>query len=137
MALKEPTISPSTKVLHEVLGKSYAAYEELIDTITSKSFGITIEWRYYNDGKAWHCKAQHNKKTVCWLSAWDQYFKAGFYFTEKTAAGVFQLGIDEATKTEFATAKHIGKLIPLVIRVTNKKQLKDVLTVIEYKKGLK
>lgn len=137
IALKEPTISPSTKVLQTVLGKAYPAYEELIDTITSKNYDMTVEWRYYNDGKAWHCKVQHKKKTVFWLAAYDQYFRTAFYFTERACAGISDLDIDEAIKNEFKNVKHIGKLIPLVIRISQKKQLRDVLTLVEYKKGLK
>jgi hypothetical protein len=137
IALKEPAVSPSSSVLESVLGKAYVAYEELIETITSKSVGMTIEWRYYNDGKAWLCKAQYNKKTVCWISAWNRYFKVGFYFTEKTSPGIFQLEIDEDIKNDFKNSKHIGKLIPLGVRISQKKQLKDVLKLIEYKKALK
>lgn len=137
MPLKEPAISPTPEVLETVLGKAYPAYDELVDTLTTTGFGMTIEWRYYNDGKAWLCKFQFNKKTVCWLSAWNQYFKVAFYFTEKTSAGVFELDIDEEIKNNFRSSKHIGKLIPLVIRVSQKKQLKDALRVIEYKKSCK
>ncbi|MGZ4012641.1 MAG: DUF3788 family protein [Flavisolibacter sp.] len=137
MALKEPTVSPSPKVLETVLGKAYPAYEELIDTITSKNYGLTVEWRYYNDGKAWLCKVQYKKKTVFWLSACDQYFRTAFYFTEKTSAGIFDLDIDPGIKNDFRNAKHTGKLIPVVTRVSQKKQLKDLLKLIEYKKALK
>ena len=137
IALKEPTVAPSTKVLQTTLGKAYPAYEELIDTITSKDYGMTVEWRYYNDGKAWHCKAQFKKKTVFWLSACEHYFRTAFYFTERACAGILALDIDEAIKNEFKDVKHVGKLIPLVIRVSQKKQLKDVLKLVEYKKGLK
>ncbi|HEY6954461.1 MAG TPA: DUF3788 family protein [Flavisolibacter sp.] len=137
IALKEPTVSPSSKVLQTVLGKAFPAYEELIDTITSKDYGMNVEWRYYNDGKAWLCKAQYKKKTVFWLSAGDHYFRTAFYFTEKACPGIFALDIDEAIKREFRDVKHIGKLIPLVTRVTQKKQLRDVLKLVEYKKELK
>ena len=137
IALKEATVSPSSKVLQTVLGRAYTAYEELIDTITSKNYGLTVEWRYYNDGKAWHCKVQYKKKTVFWLSACDQYFRTAFYFTEKTSAGIFDLDIDPGIKKEFRNAETTGKLIPLVIRVSQKKQLRDILKLVEYKKGLK
>jgi len=60
-----------------------------------------------------------------------------FYFTEKTSPGIFELDINEEIKNNFRNQKHIGKLIPMVIRVSQKKQLRDVLKVIEYKKGLK
>jgi len=137
MLLKEPNITPNEKVLKNALGKSYAAYVEFINTITGEHFDLTTEWRYYNDGKAWLCKAQYKKKTVCWISVWDNYFKTGFYFTDKNCPGIAALDICEEIKKNFRDAKHIGKLIPLGISIKQQKQLKDVFKIVEFKKGLK
>lgn len=48
-----------------------------------------------------------------------------------------ELDIDDAIKSEFDQKELTGKLIPLVINVTGKEQLKDLLTIVEYKKRLK
>lgn len=135
--LKDPAISPSNKVLETTLGKSYAAYEELMNIVEGDVFELTPNWNYYNDGKAWLCKVQFKKKTVFWLSVWNQYFKLGFYFTEKNGKGIFDLDIDEVIKKEFKEHKPVGKLLPLVLSITKKAQLKDALKIIEYKKNLK
>ena len=137
LALKDPTISPTKKVLESVLGKSYSAYEELMNTIESKNYSLTPLWNYYNDGKAWLCKVQFKKKTVFWLSVWDKYFKMGFYFTEKNCKGIFEMDIDDSIKKEFKEHKPIGKLLPLGLRINKKTQLKDALKIVEYKKSLK
>jgi hypothetical protein len=136
-ALKDPAISPAKKVLQTALGKSYAAYEDLMTLVESDAFGLTPNWNYYNDGKAWLCKVQFKKKTVFWLSVWDHYFKLGFYFTEKNSKGIFDLDIDEEIKKGFKEHKSVGKLLPLVLSITKKVQLKDALKIIEYKKSLK
>jgi hypothetical protein len=135
--LKDPAVSPTKKVLESVLGKSYSAFEELMDTIKSDNYALTPQWNYYNDGKAWLCKVQFKKKTVFWLSAWDKYFKMGFYFTEKNCKGIFEMDIDDSIKKEFKEHKPIGKLLPLGLRINKKTQLKDALKVVEYKKSLK
>jgi hypothetical protein len=135
--LNDPDIFPSTEVLAETLGKSFAVFEELSNVITGSDYGLTLEWKYYHDGKAWLCKVCSAKKTIFWLSVWDGFFKTGFYFTEKTRPGVMELPIDENIKAEFAQSQSAGKLIPLSMEITKKKQLKDVLEIIRYKKGLK
>ena len=112
--LKDPAISPTKKVLENVLGKSYAAYEELINTIQADN--LLPSWNYYNDGKAWLCKVQFKKKTIFWLSVWDKYFKMGFYFTEKNCKGIFEMEIDEGIKKDFKEHKPVGKLLPLGLR---------------------
>lgn len=137
MVLKEPDVVPGKRVLENALGKTYAAYEELMTAVTAKGADLTPLWRYYNDGKAWLCKVQHKKKTVFWLSVFEKRFKITFYFTEKTAKGIAQLDVDKNVKRNLAGKKAIGKLLPLSINVNKKSQLKDVLTIIEYKKTLK
>ena len=135
--LKNPEILPTSEVLAEVLGDSFAVFDELMKTITDPNFGLVVDWHYYNDGKAWLCKVVFKKKTVLWLSAWDGYFKTTFYFTEKNSATIFELDIDDSIKKEFNAQKPIGKLLPLTIEMKEKEQLKDLLKIIEYKKGLK
>jgi hypothetical protein len=135
--LKDPAVSPTKKVLENVLGKSYSAYEELMDIIENDNYGLTPQWNYYNDGKAWLCKVQFKKKTVFWLSVWDKYFKMGFYFTEKNCKGIYELDIDDSVKKDFKERKPVGKLLPLTLVINKKQQLKDALKIIEYKKSLK
>lgn len=138
MLLKDPEIFPSDTVLKDALGDSvFSALESFRSTITNDEYGLTIEWRYYNDGKAWLAKVVHKKKTVCWLSIWDTFFKLGFYFTEKHLEAVSSLDIPETIKTDCINAPRIGKLIPMVIDVNNSDQLPYILTVVRFKKTLK
>src|SRR5574337_395499 len=124
MVLKEPGISPTKKVLENDLGKTYKVYKELMDTISGKNYELIPQWHYYNDGKAWLCKVQYKKKTVFWLSVWDKYFKITFYITEKNSKGIFELDIDESIKKNFKEHKSVGKLLPLVLIINKKSQLK-------------
>jgi hypothetical protein len=135
--LRDRDIFPSKEVLENAIGDSYPVFEELMETIEGAGFGLAPEWNYYKDGKAWLCKVLYKKKTIFWLSVWDKFFKTSFFFTEKTRSGVVELDIEESIKEGFSHSKPIGKLIPLVISIDRKEQLKDLLRVIEYKKSLK
>ncbi|MFZ0471936.1 MAG: DUF3788 family protein [Bacteroidales bacterium] len=135
--LKDPDAYPSDEILRNVLKDSYSAYVETMKQITGVGYLLVPQWNYYKDGKAWLCKVGYKKKTVCWLSVWDGYFKAGFYFVERHCPGILELDIDKSIKEEFKSKKPIGTLFPLAITVTSKEQIKDLLAVIEYKKSLK
>jgi hypothetical protein len=135
--LKDSDIYPSDEVLKSVLKDSYSAYGETMKQITGADHGLVPQWNYYKDGKAWLCKVGFNKKTVFWLSVWDGYFKAGFYFVARHCPGIDKLDIDNSIKEEFKTKKPIGTLFPLAIEMRKKEQVKDLLTIIEYKKSLK
>ena len=134
-ALTDPQVPPSVPALKSALGASYAAYRKLIDTICDEPYRLAQEWKYFRDGKAWLCKITFKKKTVFWLSAWQGYFKAGFYFTSKNSGDIAGLPIHKKAKEAFATSASIGKLLPLVISVTEEKHIKDIILLAEYKKG--
>jgi len=135
--LKDKQVVPDDKVLKTALGESYTAYDELIKTVMAGESGLSPQWNYYNDGKAWLCKVVYKKKTVFWLSVWEGYFKAAFYFTERNCDAIEGLEIAPEIKQSFRSATPIGKLIPLVISVRSSIQLPDLLRIIAYKKGLK
>ena len=135
--LNDKNVFPTDEVLQKALGKRHVLFKELIDTITGDDYGLTFEWRFYNDGKSWLGKAVYKKKTIFWLSVWDDCFRTGFYFTEKTRGGIMELNVDEKIKAAFAKTKSAGKLVPLPLNVDKKRQIKDVLEIVKYKKSLK
>nr|WP_321408895.1 DUF3788 family protein [uncultured Carboxylicivirga sp.] len=135
--LRDKDIEPTDTVLENALGKErFRIYQELIKIFTDE-YSLEPQWRYYKDGNAWLCKVVYKKKTILWLSVWENYIKTGFYFTEKTGIGVLELNIDKKIKKEFELASPIGKLIPLIIDIDQQNQINDLKEVVNYKKGLK
>ena len=135
--LKDPDVFPNKEILQKTLGKSYSAYERLINDVTGPGYCLEPVWNFYKDGKAWLCKVVFKKKTVFWLSVWNQYFKVAFYFTEKNKQGIDTLDIDNKIKQDFINHKPVGKLLPLVLNINSDNQVKDALTVAGYKMRLK
>lgn len=135
--LTDPSVFPSPEVLQEVLGDSYQVFEKTLAVISADPYGLVPEWRYYNDGKAWLCKMVFKKKTVFWLSVWDGYFKAGFYFVERHLPGIGELDIDPTIKEALSVAKPFGTLYPVTLNISTSEQIKDLPALIRYKKGLK
>lgn len=80
--LRDKEQYPAGEILMNALSDSYASFSELMAMIAGTEYRLAPEWNYYNDGKAWLCKVVYKKKTVFWLSVWDGYFQAAFYFTE-------------------------------------------------------
>jgi len=135
--LTDQEVQPTKEVLKNALGESYVAFDELLEIITNSEVGLAAEWRYYKDGKSWLCKVTFKKKTIFWLSVWDQYFKVGFYFMERNRLDIENLDIQNSIKDDFKSSKNIGKLLPLVVNMRKKEQIPDVLKIVEYKKSLK
>ena len=133
--LNNPDVEPSEEVLQKEFGEWYPVYQVFIRTIQAEPFSLSPEWRYYKDGKAWLCKISRKKKTVVWLSAWEEHFKLGFYFTEKSGAGIPSLDVSSSLKENYASSKPIGRLKPLVAEVNEASRLADIYTLLEYKTG--
>lgn len=137
MLLREKEIEPTEMVLENVMGKDFFIVFEKLTKIFTDEFNMEYQWRFYNDGKAWLCKVTYKKKTILWLSIWENLIRTSFFFTEKTSEGVLKLEIDKKIKDFFLETKHSGKLIPLVIDITKESHFPDLKAIIKYKKELK
>lgn len=133
--LRDETVVPDDGVLARVLGSSFAGYCRVLSLFDRH--GLTPEWRYYRDGKAWLCKVQKKTRTIVWMSAWSGYMKATLYFPEKYQAGIYELPLSEETKDAIRGAKNIGKSKPCMFDITAKTILNDFETVIAYKLACK
>lgn len=130
--LKNPELYPDEKYLGEILQNGlFNTYLAFIRKLTD--LGLALEWRYYNDGKAWLCKVTFKKKTVAWVSLWADFIKAGFYFTEKNREGILNLDISQSFKDSFSSAKPIGKLLPLTLELATQESLKTFEIIAKYK----
>lgn len=135
MLLRDREVAPTDEVLKIALGEVFTVFETLRKRITGDE--LALNWNYYRDGRAWLCKVCNKKKTVFWLSVWEGYFQASFYFTEKHSEGIAKLNIDKEILTRFLTEKPVGKLLPMIFRIRSENQLPDLMKVIEFKKNLR
>jgi hypothetical protein len=133
--LNNPSELPTDAVLQLVLGSAFQAYSTLMERTTE--LDLVPQWNYFKDGGAWLCKVQFKKKTVFWLSVWDNFFRVVFYFTEKTLVGMAELDIEPTLVQQLSQTAPIGKLIPMVFVVQSPEKLDDLLVVANYKKKLK
>lgn len=138
MLLRAPNVFPSDEVLQNALGDTvYAVLSSFLSTITNEEYALTLEWRFYNDGKAWLGKVLHKKKTILWLSIWEGSFKTSFFFTEKHLESIAALDIADSIKEDFAKAKPTGRLIAMILDVSSQEQIDDLLKIVRFKKSLK
>jgi len=129
--LTDPDIFPDDAVLKKVLGPSFGAYEALLELYAQN--GMTVEWRYYNDGKAWLCKVQRKKRTIVWMSAWKGFMKAVIYLPERYLTDIYALDISDESKDRIRNTKNVGKSKPCIFEIRDRDVLKDVSHVMQFK----
>ena len=135
--LRVPEIQPTNEIIAEGLGAAYKTYTKFVKEL--ENYGITLmDWRFYNDGKAWLSKGEYkwttprgaNKvKPIFWLSIWNGFFKVSFFFGADIQEELLQLPISQNAKELIKDTKPMGKtmrFLPIVFDIANEAQLSDL-----------
>ena len=145
--LRDPNILPTGEVIAKALGEANNVYLKFVSELARRD--IQIEWRYYNDGKAWLAKGLYrwtgvrggeNEKTIFWVSIWDGFFKVTIYIPEKSRADVFKLPLDDKVKLMIGDSNQMGnrlKFFPLAFDLSSDEMLEAVYTLADFRKSLK
>lgn len=143
--LRDENIKPTAEIIADALGPVNGVYNKFIEDLKDYSISL-MDWRYYNDGKAWLSKGEYKwttsrgtdkVKPIFWLSIWDEFFKVSFNFTEKTMPQLLSLPISNDTKEMIKNTELMGKtrkFIPVIFDVINETKLDDVYVLAEFRK---
>jgi hypothetical protein len=135
--LNDKNTYPDDEVLTRYLGKAKNAWDSFMDLLKVEHPLISTEWRYYNDGKSWLCKATQKGKTVCWISVWDELFKVTFYFNVKAEEAIKNSSLDKEMKEQWMKDKNFGKIKPITLEVRKITDLITIKKLIELKESIK
>jgi len=145
LQLREPIVTPTSGMVEQALGESYAAYEAFQDALPNLE--LEQEWQWYTPYKAWFAKGQHRwttargtnkEKTLYWLYVFDGYFNVAVWFKEKNRMEILNADVSEKTKQLIISAETMGKLptFPVMFEVTTTEPLADIYTLLGCKKEL-
>jgi hypothetical protein len=135
--LADPNTYPDDDVLQQHLGKTKMIWDAFLDVIKNDNPLLSLEWRYYNDGKSWLGKLTKKKKTVCWIGIYDGYFQTTFYFTGKADDAIAQSPLHKTLKAQWAGNDAIGKIKPLTVKVTKAADIRSIAALIDLKALIK
>lgn len=143
--LRNANIKPTENIIADCLGATTEFYNKFLEVL--KVYDISLmDWRYYNDGKAWLSKGEYrwtttrgtNKvKPIFWISIWDGFFKISFNFSEKNKDNLLALPISENTKNLINNIEPNGnvmKFLPVIFNVDSDKQFNDILLLAQFRK---
>ena len=131
LQLRDENVCPDQELLQKVLGFSYPAFVALLELFDRN--GLTHEWRYYKDGKAWLCKVKKKKKTIAWMSARKGYMIATIYLPLRLLNELLELDISEPSKENIQNTKNVGKSKPCSFELRDEAVLVDFEKVMQFK----
>lgn len=145
MMLRDPAVPPTEELIFECLGAMAGVYRTFIEESENQEITL-MDWRFYNDGKAWLAKGEYHwttsrgtkkVKPIFWLSIWAGFFKVSFNFKEETRAALLELPLSEGTKAMISQIEANGKklkYIPIIFDVADSGQLADIAIIAKYRK---
>ncbi len=144
--LRDPQIEPTDEAIAQALGAAHDAYVRFVEGLQQRD--IQVDWRYYNDGKAWLGKGLYawttargarKEVTAFWLSIWEGFFRVSIFIPEKTRAEALQLSLNGETTQRIADAQQMGKLkfFPLVFDMRSGEGLEDIYTLADFRKAIR
>lgn len=144
--LRDADVRPTAEVIAAGLGDANVAYVKFLGALEGR--GIQVDWRYYNDGKAWLGKGLYKwttsrgtqrEMTAFWLSVWAGLFKVSIFLPERTRAEVLALPFADETRKMVEASGQIGKMktFPMIFELRGDERFDDVFTLIEFKKKQK
>jgi hypothetical protein len=135
--LNDPDVYPSDRVLSKPLGRSKPAWDAFMLLLKSDYPQMSVDWRYYNDGKTWLCKVTHKAKTICWVAVRDKFFKISFYFTANAETAISASTLGAELKYSFLHPKGRCSLRSVTTEVRKITDLQPIKELIEIKLKLK
>ena len=143
--LRDANVEPTDEVIAEGLGLASSVYTKFVEGLENYKISL-MDWKYYNDGKAWLSKGEYkwvtargtNKiKPLFWLSIWEGFFKIAFFFSTETRAELLNLPISKEAEELIKNAEPMGKTmknIPIIFDISSHKQIEDVYILAKFKK---
>lgn len=142
---RDKNVKPTEQLIAESLGEEYAIYQRFVETLKNEGIFL-MDWRYYQDGKAWISKGEYkwtttrgtNKvKPIFWLSMWEGFFKVSFHFSEKVRTQLLSLPISDDTKERIHKAPTNGTkmtFFSVIFDVASDVPLSDIYQIAEFRK---
>ena len=143
--LRDTNIEPTSAVISNGLGAANDAYVGFLEKL--EAHGVALNWRYYNDGKAWLGKGLYKwttfrgtqkETTAFWLSVWENFFRVVIYIPEKYRAEALALSLSGETRKMIESAKQMGKLkfFPLIFDLYSDEVFDEMFALIDFRKML-
>lgn len=128
---------PNDEVLSRYLGKVKNTWDSFIGFINESYPSFSGEWRYYKDGKNWLYKITKKKKTICWVSIYNNKFKTTFYFPDKAEDIITASKLKKEYIDKFINGKRYGKTRGVTVEIKKSTDLNTTKTLIEIKEQVK
>ncbi|MCZ7555006.1 MAG: DUF3788 domain-containing protein [Bacteroidia bacterium] len=124
---------PSTEALKTVLADTYGLWERLRAEVLTRYPKAVEEWSFPGKTFGWSFRVKDSKRVIVYMLPREGYFKAAFNFGQRAVDEIMGSGVAPSIKEELAAARVYAEGRGIRIDVRKKRDLQDVLTLVEIK----
>ena len=129
----EKSILPNAKALAAALGKTYAYWEEIQQTLNNRYGKLNPEWKYYGATSGWTLKMLLNGRNLFFFAPYDKCFLIAFTFGDKAVKVIEQSDLPCEIIEEIKKAKKYAEGRGLRIEVHTREQIQHILKLADIK----
>ena len=128
MILIDKSVKPTTKIVKDLLGKSFAYWEEIRTSLESEYGPLTEEWKYYSSSSGWTMKLLLKKRNLFFLTPCKNHFRLAFIFGDKAVKTIQSSNLPKKLIKELNTARRYVEGRGLRVTVKKRADVNNVLT---------
>ena len=125
-AFDDKSHEPSADQLGQVLGRSFARWQELIDHLAAEQAPLDVTWIHSGANWGWSLRLKRKKRAIVYLTPRERHFLAGFALGEKAVAAARQAGLPEPVLEIIDGARKYAEGRAVRLEVRTKKALEAV-----------
>jgi hypothetical protein len=130
-------IKPTEELVFSIIKEKKNLWHDLMNNVHENYPASSGDWHYYNDGKQWLFKMVLKKKTLFWLSLFEDTFRITFYFGDKALPVIEESNLPESIKNDFKTGKKYGAIRGITVLVNDESDVASIQKLIDIKSKMK
>ena len=132
-AFADRSQEPQSPELLEVLGRSGARWNELVEHIEAAYAPLAVDWGFGGAKWGWALRLKQKKRTVLYMTPRERHFVVGFALGEKAVEAARAVPLCDSVLTLIEEAPRYPEGRGVRIEVRTRKDLESVIRLAEVK----
>ena len=125
-AFDDKSHAPQDAELSAVLGKTFALWSQLRESVGSKSIPVTPEWGYTSKSTGWGLRVKLRDRIILYMTPCKGYFLVSFALGEKAVKAVLESDLPAPARSLIENAKKYAEGRGVRLEVRSAKDLRVV-----------
>ena len=129
----DKSVEPNHNRLAEALGEKNRLWEALKKHLSENYDNILEEWKFYGQKHGWTLKVKQKKRTIFYLTPFEDLFKISFVFGDRAVAAVENSDLPKNLITELKNARKYMEGRGLQVDVERLEDIENIKKLVEIK----